>query len=91
LFQQIFDDATHFFSRSTPNLAKVIPAMDLIDRHLTTASLNPKYDPSIQAAVTVGKTHLNKYYDMSDHSELYRIAMGMFRFIRFNAISRCRY
>ena len=51
--------------------------MDLINTHLATAALNPKYERSIQAALAIGKKLLNKYYDMSDHSELYRIAMGM--------------
>ena len=51
--------------------------MDLINSHLATAALNPKYERSIQAALAIGKKLLNKYYDMSDHSELYRIAMGM--------------
>ncbi|KIK72755.1 hypothetical protein PAXRUDRAFT_43783, partial [Paxillus rubicundulus Ve08.2h10] len=32
----ILKDATLFFSRSTPNLATVIPAMDHIDQQLTT-------------------------------------------------------
>ena len=79
MLQQIFRDATLFFSRSTPNLAKVIPAMDLIDRHLATAAPDQKYDPSIQAALAVGKRLLNKYYDRTDQSEVYRIAMGMFQ------------
>lgn len=74
---QIFKDATLYFSRATPNLAKVIPAMDHIDRHLATAALDSDYDPAIQAALAIGKKILNKYYAMTDHSELYRIAMGM--------------
>lgn len=75
---QIFKDATLYFSRSTPNLAKVIPAMDRIDTHLATGAANRKrkYNPSVRAALLVGKKLLNKYYDKSDHSELYRIAMG---------------
>jgi len=73
---QIFKDATLFFSRATPNLAKVIPAMDHIDQHLSTAARNNSYKPCIQAAVAMGKKLLNKYYSYTDHSELYRIAMG---------------
>jgi hypothetical protein len=49
--------------------------MDIIDNHL--AALNNKHEPLIQAALVVGKKHLNKYHTMTDHSELYRIAMGM--------------
>ena len=52
----------HFFSHSTPNLLMVILAMDHLDLFLTTAALNEKYLPSIQASVTIGKKLLNKYY-----------------------------
>jgi len=52
--------------------------MDYIDKHLASGALNPKYLPSIQASMLIGKRLLNKYYNMTDHSEVYRIAMGMF-------------
>ena len=67
-----------YFSRSTPNIAKVIPAMDLIDKNLATAALDNCYEPSVQAALLVGKKLLNKYYDMTDQLELYRITMSMY-------------
>lgn len=76
MYSQIFKDATLFFSRSTPNLATVLPAMDHIDAHLATASQDLKYSAAIRASVALGKTHLNKYYDMTDSSEVYRIAMS---------------
>jgi hypothetical protein len=50
--------------------------MDIIDKHLATAALDDRYCPPIQAALAVGKNLLNKYYNMTDHSELFRIAMG---------------
>jgi len=50
--------------------------MDHIDTHLATASKNLKYSPAIRAALALGKSHLNKYYNMTDHSEVYRIAMS---------------
>ena len=68
---QIFKDTTLYFSRSTPSLAKVIPAMDHIDKYLAMAATNKKYNPSIQAALNIGKTLLNKYYSYTDHSEFY--------------------
>jgi hypothetical protein len=55
--------------------------MDFIDKHLATGSINPKYLPSIQASMLIGKRLLNKYYDMTDNSEVYRIAMGKNRFL----------
>ena len=57
--------------------------MDMIDKHLATAALDNKYEPLIQAALAVGKNLLNKYYNMTDHSELYCIAMGMGMSIHF--------
>lgn len=52
--------------------------MDHIDRHLATAASNSNFDPAIQAALALGKKVLNKYYSLTDHSELYRIAMGVY-------------
>ena len=54
--------------------------MDHIDEHLASASISQKYDPAIRAALAIGKKTLNRYYDRTDHSELYRIAMGMCSF-----------
>ena len=75
---QIFKDATLFFSRRTPSISTVIPAMDHIDAHLATAAQSAVYSPSIRAALAIGKETLNRYYNKTDYSEVYRIAMGMF-------------
>jgi hypothetical protein len=75
---QIYKHATLFFSRSTPSLPTVIPAMDHIDDVLTNQSLdNATFSPAIRAACTLSKKTLNRYYNKTDHSENYRIAMGM--------------
>jgi hypothetical protein len=50
--------------------------MDHIDAHLTTAALDPDCPLAVKAALAVGKTTLNRYYNKTDHSEVYRIAMG---------------
>jgi hypothetical protein len=81
---KIFKDATLFFSRGTPNIATVIPAMDHIDTKLATDASNDKYPLSIQAALAMGKKTLNRYYNKTDHSEIFRIAMGMPPFIVLN-------
>jgi hypothetical protein len=49
--------------------------MDHLNEHLATAASGHKYDTVIKAAIAVGKKTLNRYYDRTDHSELYRIAM----------------
>jgi len=50
--------------------------MDHLDQHLASCALNLSLPASIRAAATLGKRTLNKYYTMTDLSEVYRIAMG---------------
>jgi len=75
---QILKDATLFFSRSTPNLATVIPAMDHLDKVLVTTSDNSQFSLPIRAALVIGKNTINRYYNKTDYSEVYRIAMSMY-------------
>ena len=57
----------------------MIPAMDHIDKKLTSNSINhTKYEPSIWASLNLAKKTLNCYYNLMDSSEVYWIAMGMF-------------
>ena len=56
--------------------------MDHIDEYLATASQNPSYSEAIRAALALGKRTLNRYYDKTDHSEVYRIAMGKSAYIQ---------
>jgi hypothetical protein len=51
--------------------------MDLIDEHLTTDSLNPTLSSPIRAALGLAKKVLNKYYEKTDFSDVYRITMSM--------------
>ena len=74
---QILKHATTFFSRDTPNLATVIPAMDHIDRTFSAAESNSMYNNAIRASISVAKRTLNRYYSMTDMSDTYRITMGM--------------
>jgi hypothetical protein len=55
--------------------------MDHIDAHLATAAYSTTYSMSIRAALVIGKRTLNRYYNKTDYSEVYRIAMGMLRSI----------
>jgi hypothetical protein len=74
---QILKDATTFFSRGgTPHLATVIPAIDLIDERFASYTVDMKLSPAIRAAVATAKRTLNRYYEKTDQSEVYRIAMG---------------
>jgi len=51
--------------------------MDHIDEHLATVAIDNEYPLAIKAALAIGKKTLNRYYDKTDHSEVFRIAMGM--------------
>jgi hypothetical protein len=52
--------------------------MDHIDEHLATAATSNKYCVAIKAALAIGKKTLNRYYNKTDHSEVFRIAMGAY-------------
>jgi hypothetical protein len=56
--------------------------MDHIDKVLTTRSNDSnQFSPSICAALAIGKNTMNKYYNKTDHSKLYRITMGESSFL----------
>ena len=74
-YLQIFKHSTLFFSHNTPSTSTVIPAMDHIDKYLAMASQDPSYSEAIHAALALGKWMLNRYYDKTNHSEVYRIVM----------------
>jgi hypothetical protein len=75
------------FSTDTPCTAAVIPAMDRMHTELTSAVENVEYSPALQAALSLGKKVLDKYYSLSDDSEVYRIAMGEYYMISLRRIS----
>ena len=55
--------------------------MNHLDQHLATSALDLALPASICAAATLGKHTLNKYYPMTDHSEVYQIVMGKFYYL----------
>ncbi|KAJ3966428.1 hypothetical protein EV361DRAFT_809106, partial [Lentinula raphanica] len=73
----ILKEATLFFSQDGTNISAVIPAMDAIDEVFATGIINDEdLSEPIRHALAIGKKTLNKYYSLTDDSELYRIAMG---------------
>ncbi|KAI0293009.1 hypothetical protein B0F90DRAFT_1644173, partial [Multifurca ochricompacta] len=72
---KVLKDVTQFFSRSTPNLATVIPAMDYINDCLSAQANDHTLSPAIKASLGLGKKTLNQYYSLTDSSEVYHIAM----------------
>ena len=70
-----------YFSQGTPNIATVIPAIDIINGMFATTTEAPDhFCLAIHAALAVGLKTLNKYYNKTDYSEVYRISMGTFPF-----------
>lgn len=65
-----------FFLQGKPNINSVILVMYYLDQQLTTSALDTWYSKLIKASITLGKKTLNWYYDMTDHLEIYHIAMG---------------
>jgi hypothetical protein len=61
----------------------VIPAMDHIDTQLTTNAIDTSLNPTIRASMQLAKKTLNRYYSLTDDSEVYRIAMGMYFNLRY--------
>jgi hypothetical protein len=53
--------------------------MDHIDELMTTQSLDSaRFSSAIRASLSLGKKTLNRYYEKTDFSDAYRIAMGMY-------------
>ena len=60
----------------TPCLAAVIPTMDHMHAELTNAAENIDYSPVLHATLKLGINLLNKYYSLTDDSEVYQIAIS---------------
>ncbi|KAJ3816597.1 hypothetical protein F5880DRAFT_1494118 [Lentinula raphanica] len=73
---KILKDATTFFSAHSPGVSNVIPAMDAIDQSLASGIVNDQVlSALVRHALSMGKKTLNKYYELTDDSHIYRIAM----------------
>ena len=55
--------------------------MDKMHAELTAAVENVEHSPALRAALSLGRNVLDKYYSLSDDSEVYRIAMGEYYMI----------
>ncbi len=87
---QVCKQGTLLFSKEAALLSQVIPAMDIIEDVFTTMTIekpNPNdakrtitktLSPALKASMALGHATLNKYYCLTDDSEVYRIAMGTF-------------
>jgi hypothetical protein len=66
-----------FFSSNSPNIAQVISAMDAIDEAFATGIINDNIlSEPIRHALSIGKKTMNKYYALTDNSDIYRMAIS---------------
>ncbi|KAJ2927840.1 hypothetical protein H1R20_g9248, partial [Candolleomyces eurysporus] len=72
---KVFKNTTLKFSSESTNLPDVIPAMDQMHDVLTSSMKDPKLNVSICGALSLGIDLLNKYYSLTDESEVYWIAI----------------
>lgn len=57
--------------------------MDAIDEAFGTGTIDQQeLSRPIRYALSLGKRTLNKYYDLSDDSDIYRLAMGKSYYFR---------
>lgn len=52
--------------------------MDRIDKHLASAAIDEQFPVALRGSLALGKNLLNKYYSLSDCSDVYRIAVGVY-------------
>lgn len=70
---------TAYFSSDSVSVADIIPAMDSIDEAFATGIIDKQtLSNPIRHALLIGKKTMNKYYTLSDDSDIYRIAMGKY-------------
>jgi hypothetical protein len=57
--------------------------MDYINDRLSAQANDRSLSPAIRASLGLGKKTLNRYYSLTDSSEVYRIAMGAYSGLHF--------
>ncbi|KAH9851008.1 ribonuclease H-like domain-containing protein [Lenzites betulinus] len=71
--------ATKQISTSTRALVhEVIPYIDVLTEHLDNFANDEELEPSVRAAAKRGRTIMNKYYERTDETIVYRIAMSAY-------------
>lgn len=92
---QALKDATVYFSRSAATVVSVIPAIDKLDNVLATAIMTKakdehgntetiEFSPPVRAALLVAKRTLNRYYNLTDDSEIYHICISIYHYVVFD-------
>ncbi|KAE9386885.1 hypothetical protein BT96DRAFT_838472 [Gymnopus androsaceus JB14] len=85
---KILKDATAFFSSNTPNISAVIQAMDAINKAFASGIVkNHQLCAPLHHAFSIGKKTLNKYYALTNNSNIYCIAMVLHPSFKTNYFS----
>lgn len=79
---QEYKVATLWFSKEgVSNVANVLHTMDRLDNSFNSKALKnhkrKKLDTAVVSATRLGKAKMNRYYGLTDDSEVYRIATGI--------------
>jgi hypothetical protein len=75
--QAFHDVSLEMQSAGVPLISSVIPRIDDLVRVIDDFKDKSDNHPAVRSAAIRGLTILNKYYQKSDESFVYRIAMGM--------------
>ena len=70
---------------NAPTPTNAIPSIDYIDKHLATEAMNTALNPAIHVAVGYAKHTINHYYDKSNMSAAYHIAMSNSQYLLWHA------
>ena len=74
--RQQYKKATVFFLQDSASIAAVIPAMDKLENKMNKQSKQPLH-PTVISAMKLAKNKMDRYWKITDLSNVYRIAMGM--------------
>jgi hypothetical protein len=75
-------DCTLVFSEAdVPTVGYVIPFMDQLDQQLATFKGSTRLPAAIRAAASFGKDTLNRYYEATDESIIYRMAISKWHLV----------
>ena len=77
--RQQYKKATIFFSKDSASIAAVIPAMDKLDNKMNKQTKQPLH-PAVVSAMKLAKNKMDRYWKITDLSNVYRIAMGTLKF-----------
>ena len=63
-------------SSTRPLIHEVIPYIDVLTQHVDDFQDDENLMPAVRAAAKRGRIMLNKYYEFTDETSIYRIAMS---------------